>query len=46
MIYLSIYASEGNIDSKNIILTQQENDVLLEEGNISNSEEFDDLSLK
>ena len=46
MVYSPIYASAGNIDSKNTIINKQENDVLKEDGNISDFEEFDDLPLK
>ena len=46
MVYLSMYAGEENIDSKNTIINKQENHVVLEEGNISDVGEFDDLPLK
>ena len=44
MVYLSIYAGEWNIDSKITIITQQMNDVLIEEVNIPDLQEFNDLS--
>ena len=44
MVYLYIYADDGNIDSKNTIINQQENGYTTI--NISDLEEFDDLPLK
>ena len=41
MVYSPFYAGEWNINSKNIIINQQENDVFLEEVDISDFEKLD-----
>ena len=45
IIYLFMLASEMLI-MKTVIFTKQEDDVLLDEVNFLDNEEFDDLSLK
>ena len=46
MVYLSIDAGEWKIDSNNILINQQQNDVQSEKKNISDLEELDEHSLK